>query len=218
MFRVLVSLLIVALPAEQGSDATVRTTEGPVSGVATDGVRAFKGIPYAAPWKDTREANAYAPICIQPGGGAANSFYGGSARARVQSEDCLYLNVWTTGPESAQPRPVMMWIHGGGMLAGSATNPEYDGANPARKGVVVVTVGYRLGVLGFLALPDLSAESPLDALRKNRESGTRSGSQNSSRRPIRTPWRSSTGMRRQRLAKQKVARLLNVTPEDCRPI
>jgi len=172
-----VSLLISAGAcgcAGQTNDASIRTSEGPIAGSTEDGVRAFKGIPYAAPpvgnlrwkppqpatpWKEVRSATAYAPICIQPGGAAtAEGFYGGGARPRVQSEDCLYLNVWSTGAPSGA-RPVMMWVHGGGMLAGSASNPEYDGANLARKGVVVVTVGYRLGVLGFLALPELSGES-----------------------------------------------------------
>ena len=80
-----------------------------------------------------------------------------------QSEDCLYLNVWTGAKTSTEKRAVMVWIHGGGNVYGAATLPQYDGANLARKGVVVVTVAYRLGVMGFMALPALTQEAPYHA-------------------------------------------------------
>lgn len=76
------------------------------------------------------------------------------------SEDCLYLNVWTPAQDADQKLPVMVWIHGGAFVTGSGSDEMYDGAALARQGVVVVTLNYRLGALGFLAHPSLSAESP----------------------------------------------------------
>ena len=75
------------------------------------------------------------------------------------SEDCLYLNVWTAALSAKERRPVMFWIHGGGLTRGSGSSPTYDGESLAQKGVVVVTINYRLGRLGFLAHPELTAES-----------------------------------------------------------
>ena len=76
------------------------------------------------------------------------------------SEDCLTLNVWTPALGAAEPLPVMVWIHGGGFTVGSGSEPRYDGANLAAKGIVVVTLNHRLNALGFLAHPELTAESP----------------------------------------------------------
>ena len=148
----------------------VRISQGELAGeISTMGPLAFKGIPYAAPpvgelrwrepkpasgWTGVRDAAKYGPACIQPE----------SALMRIpgstMSEDCLYLNVWTTSLTPTAPAPVMVFIHGGSFITGSGSQPEYDGANLAARGVVVVTINYRLGVFGFLAHPDLTAESP----------------------------------------------------------
>jgi para-nitrobenzyl esterase len=144
----------------------VHTDGGVVRGAALDGGRAFLGIPYAAPpvgslrwrpprpaaaWRGIRDATAFAPHCAQSGGpfGVAST-----------SEDCLYLNVYT--PSSARAgapfAPVMVWIHGGALVVGESD--DYDPAALVAQGVVVVTINYRLGALGFLAHPALTAESP----------------------------------------------------------
>ena len=148
---------------------TIHTQSGPVRGMGTD-VRVFKGIPYAAPptgerrwrppvapepWTGVREATQFGPRC--PGTPPARAValgVGGPA-----SEDCLTLNVWTPAESSGDRLPVMVWIHGGGFNFGSVTGPRVDGTNLARRGVVVVSLNYRQGALGFLAHPALSRES-----------------------------------------------------------
>jgi para-nitrobenzyl esterase len=149
----------------------VKVDGGQVSGTTADGVRVFKGIPFAAPpvgdlrwkapqpvssWDGVRPADKFGPQCVQ------TPYPVGSVYAMVpaaQSEDCLYLNVWTMGAASDK-RPVMVWIHGGAWTRGAADIATYDGAALAKRGAVVVTVNYRLGPLGFLAHPELTAESP----------------------------------------------------------
>ena len=156
----------------------VTVDAGVLSGLASrDGlVRSFKGVPYvAAPvgalrwrppepvaaWQGTREANRFAPICPQPspkpGAFYQREFF---QTAEPQHEDCLYLNVWTAAPAGAAPRPVMVFFHGGGWRLWSGSMASFDGTNLARKGVVVVTLNFRLGPFGFLAHPELDAESP----------------------------------------------------------
>ena len=137
---------------------------------ASPEIRVFKGIPFAAPptadnrwrppqpvahWSGTRPAGEYGPRCTQggpPGGPNA-------AAAPPTSEDCLYLNVWTTAKSANDRRPVMVWIYGGGFFGGAGSEARYAGDGLAKKGAVVVTLNYRLGSLGFLAHPELSAES-----------------------------------------------------------
>jgi para-nitrobenzyl esterase len=143
----------------------VRLHSGPVSGKAEDGIRVFLGIPYAAPpvgklrwkppaevasWTEVRKTVEFGPSCPQPNEKAGS----------VYSEDCLYLNVWSPASKPGEKLPVMVWIHGGAFNFGSTSLAEYNGKNLAEKGVVVVTLNYRLGPLGFLAHPLLSGESP----------------------------------------------------------
>ena len=132
----------------------------------------FRGIPYAAApvgalrWKPperhvaqagVRDASHFGPTCLQP---ATLTGAQRSPQAADESEDCLTLNVWTTNvARDSQPLPVMVWIHGGSNLAGASSRPQYDGVRLARHGVVLVSVNYRLGVMGFLAHPALSRES-----------------------------------------------------------
>ncbi|MGN6381141.1 MAG: carboxylesterase/lipase family protein [Dyella sp.] len=142
---------------------------------AVDGValHEFLGIPYAAPplgrlrwkppqptasWQKPREATAFGPRCMQL------PLFGDMVfRSRGMSEDCLYLNVWTPAAPAPAKRPVLVYFYGGGYVAGDGSEPRYDGASMATKGLVTVTVNYRLGVFGFLAAPALSAESPQHA-------------------------------------------------------
>jgi para-nitrobenzyl esterase len=154
----------------------VRTDGGLVTGAAGSppSVRVFKGIPFAAPpvgelrwrppqapakWDGVRAANAFSANCIQRSAdGARFPPYGGDRSARTMSEDCLYLNVYTSAPSASARQPVMVWIHGGAWTSGAGA--IYQGEDLAAKGVVVVTINYRLGVFGFLAHPDLTKESP----------------------------------------------------------
>ncbi len=146
--------------------------QGRLVGEERDGVWRFLGVPYArapvgalrwqAPqpppaWAGLREALAFGPSCPQPVATGATRV--SDDRAASQDEDCLYLNVWTA--DCTASRPVMVWLHGGAFRNGSGAESWYDGAALARRGVVLVTVNYRLGALGFLAHPELEPESPL---------------------------------------------------------
>lgn len=168
-----ISLLVGGMVAGCISDPSpssallAKTVSGLVEGSATDGVVAWLGLPYATPplgelrwrppesaaaWDGVRQANAFAPACVQAG----VSMPGETPPAT--SEDCLYLNVWS--PFDAQePLPVIVWIHGGGWTNGSTAMPLYSGAQLTKRDVVFVSIGYRLGPLGFLAHPELSSES-----------------------------------------------------------
>ena len=149
--------------------STAKVTGGDVQGVVVNGVATFKGIPFAAPptgalrwkkpqpvapWAGVRAATAFAPSCMQD-----------AAMLQVQqappaaSEDCLYLNVWTRAGSARERLPVMVWIYGGGFAIGTTAAPVYDGARLTEKGVVLVSVPYRVGAFGFLAHPELSRES-----------------------------------------------------------
>lgn len=137
-------------------------------------VRVYKGIPYAAPpvgalrwrapqplspWEEVRQADTFGPGCIQHVAGSRPPWTEEFMHQGEISEDCLYLNVWTAAADASAQRPVLVYIHGGGFREGSGSVAVYDGENLAKKGLVVVTVNYRLGVLGFLAHPELTAES-----------------------------------------------------------
>ena len=145
----------------------VRTESGTVSGIPgkDTSITVFKGIPYAEPpvgklrwtaprpaqhWQGVRKADRFTEGCPQ-------NF---PKLGTPMDEDCLYLNVWTPAKSSSAALPVIVWIHGGGLLVGAAREPLFDGEELAKKGIVVATLDYRLGVLGFFAHPELTKESP----------------------------------------------------------
>jgi para-nitrobenzyl esterase len=159
-----VGVLFVAL---QVGAAPVRVAQGQLEGSEESGMRVFRGIPFAAPpvgalrwrepqppasWSGIRRADQFGPACAQ-GRVEADGKLGAGI-----SEDCLYLNVWTPA-KKAEKLPVLVWIYGGGFAGGRTSEPLFDGAALARKGVVFVSIAYRVGVIGFLAHPELSAEN-----------------------------------------------------------
>jgi para-nitrobenzyl esterase len=150
----------------------VRTEAGVVAGTkSADGkVAVFKGIPFAAPpvgelrwkepepvtpWRGVRKATEFGARCMQ-----ARIFEDMVFRDAGPSEDCLYLNVWTPGISAKTKLPVMVWIYGGGFQAGATSEPRQDGEHLAHRGVVIVSMNYRLGIFGFFSHPGLTAESP----------------------------------------------------------
>ncbi|MFJ9541415.1 carboxylesterase/lipase family protein [Streptomyces sp. NPDC101225] len=143
----------------------VRTESGLVSGVAAAvfGVTVFKGIPYAATTAGRNRWRPPQPAPSWKGVRKADTFGDAPPQASTtltMSEDCLNLNIWTGATSDRERRPVYVWLYGGGFSAGTGSDPSFDGSVLAGKGVVVVTINYRLGALGFLATPELSAESP----------------------------------------------------------
>ena len=169
--RTLLTLLTVILASACTSSdpGIVQTSSGPLRGVeaALPGVTAYLGIPYAAPpvgdlrwaaparpapWDSVRTAGAFGDRCMQ-----TNPFPDMVWNSPGESEDCLNLSIWA--PESAADLPVMVWIHGGGYFSGAGDEDRHDGSALATRDVVAVTINYRLGVFGFLAHPDLTAES-----------------------------------------------------------
>ena len=162
-----ISILLVSFsPAVTAVEEPVQLTSGQVSGVELDSdVTVYRGIPFAAPpvgerrwmapqppipWQGVRAAETFAPACMQRQRGRAQ---------QLMSEDCLYLNVWTKAESHQDSLPVMVWIHGGGWSSGATSSSTYDGFGFADKGVVLVSVNYRMNAFGFMAHPELSAES-----------------------------------------------------------
>jgi len=163
-------------PQVTPDNSVVTLDTGVIRGMSSgpaESVRAFKGIPFAAPpvgdrrwrpphpvasWGGERAADQFGPRCTQSGRPALGS----GLPIQPRSEDCLYLNVWTSA-EPDERRPVMVWIHGGALTTGAGSVASYDGTNLARRGVVLVTINYRLGPFGYLAHPLLSAESDHNA-------------------------------------------------------
>ncbi len=158
---------LVFLSAMAAMNPTAKVAQGTLEGTLENGLRVFRGVPYAAPpvdegrwrepraakpWTGVRPATAFAPRPMQRPIYSDMMF-----RSPSVSEDCLYLNVWA--PAKGRRLPVLVYFYGGGFQAGAADEARYDGAAMAGKGVVSITVNYRLGVFGFLAHPELSKES-----------------------------------------------------------
>ena len=150
---------------------TAKVEQGQLQGTVEDGLAVYRGVPFAAPpvgdlrwrppqpaakWDGVRQADKFAPQCVQRGFGPPPA----GQQAPPMSEDCLYLNVWTPAKSPSAKVPVLVWIYGGGFNFGATSVPDYSGERLAQKGVVLVSIAYRVGNLGFLAHPGLSAESP----------------------------------------------------------
>jgi para-nitrobenzyl esterase len=160
--------MVVAAMTMTAASAAVKVEQGLLEGKAEDGLTVYRGIPFAAPpvgdlrwrapqpaaaWKGVRQATSFAPQCVQGGFGPPDA-------KTPMSEDCLYLNVWTPAKAATDKVPVLVWIYGGGFNAGGTSIPGYSGEVLAKKGVVLISIAYRVGNLGFLAHPELTAESP----------------------------------------------------------
>lgn len=166
--KYLIALLAAAV-AFPAASQTVAVDSGPIQGKTLgSGVRAWLGVPFAAPpvrelrwkapqpvakWEGVFHADRFAPMCLQAGRGRTMNHYFGT---EATSEDCLYLNVWA--PPSGEKLPVVVWIYGGGFTVGSATMANYSGEGLAEKGVVRVNLAYRVGPMGFFAHPELTKE------------------------------------------------------------
>ncbi|MEJ0026868.1 MAG: carboxylesterase family protein [Rhizomicrobium sp.] len=163
--------LAASSPSRAEDALVVDAPAGQLQGRIEGALHVFKGIPFALPpvgslrwkppapmerWNGVRSATAYGPECVQPQS-ALSTIY--TEDPAPMSEDCLTLNIWA--PADARNAPVFFWIYGGALWGGASRQVMYDGARLAARGVVVVTINYRLGVLGWLAHPELSAESPL---------------------------------------------------------
>ena len=157
-------LLLAAISCTTSEPGKVKVEGGWIQGTVTDDLTVFKGIPFAAPpvgdlrwkapqpvekWEGVKQTTKFAPAPMQGGNPPSG-----------KSEDCLYLNVWTPAKSADEKLPVLVWIYGGGFSFGSTAEPVYNGENLAKKGVILVSIAYRVGQLGFLALPELSAENP----------------------------------------------------------
>jgi para-nitrobenzyl esterase len=175
--KILATVVALTLPILDMSAQPLRTVQQKISDgilegvVSADGkVRTFKGIPFAAPpvgalrwkppqpvqpWSGVRKAVEYGPRPMQ-----GRIFDDMVFHDSGPSEDCLYLNVWLPEDQPHRKLPVMVWIYGGGFVAGATSEARQDGGNLCKKGVIVVSMGYRLGVFGFLAHPELTRESP----------------------------------------------------------
>lgn len=164
-------LLATSVAGSALAQDRVKTANGIVesSSEQSSGIRAFKGVPFAPPpvgdlrwqppqpvknWKGVRNAAQFGPRCMQ------RPIFGDMGfRSNGMSEDCLYLNVWTPAKSSKERLPVLVYFYGGGFVAGDGSEARYEGESMARKGIVALTVNYRLGVFGFLAHPELTKES-----------------------------------------------------------
>src|SRR6185437_14119268 len=172
-----VALIVTLAYAPRDPFATVHTQAGLISGTTSkDGsVHIFRGIPFAAPpigarrwrapqpltpWSGIRKCDAFGPSPMQPKpvpfGVYTSEFL---IPAQPISEDCLYLNVWTAATNPADRRAVLVYIYGGGFVSGGSACPIYDGEAMAKKGVVFVSINYRVGIFGFFSHPGLTAES-----------------------------------------------------------
>ena len=163
--------VLSACTQKKGEEVTlqVKTQYGILEGFEEDGVKKFLGVPFAQapvgelrwkapqpvqPWEGVREAKSFGDDPMQ-----LNVFGDMNFRGSGRSEDCLYLNIWTTATSTADALPVLIYFNGGGLMAGSGSEPRYDGSSIAKEGVIGVTANYREGVFGFFAHPDLTAAS-----------------------------------------------------------
>src|SRR5664279_3111206 len=165
MRKILIAIAVAAVSSMALAAASaVKVDQGLLKGTAENGLTIYRGIPFVAPpigdlrwrvpqpaakWDGVHQADKFAPQCEQ-----------GGSQTQAMSEDCLYLNVWTPAKSISERVPVLVWIYGGGFNGGATSVPTYSGEVLAKKGVVLVSIAYRVGTLGFLAHPDLSAESP----------------------------------------------------------
>ncbi len=148
----------------------VKTMNGELQGIEESGIRTFKGIPFAAPpvgnlrwrepqpvknWTGVRKADKFGPRAMQ-----LALFGDMNFRSDGVSEDCLYLNVWTPAKTGTEHLPVLVYFYGGGFVAGDGSEPRYEGESMSRRGIVAITVNYRLSVFGFMSHPELTKESP----------------------------------------------------------
>ncbi len=170
------ALMALVQPASAAPTQTL-IDQGRLMGVDQEGVTAYLGIPYAAPpvgpnrwrapqpgpkWTGVRKAQSFGAACYQNDGPAARNMPPYTPEYMIAapvSEDCLYLNVWTPAQKASEKLPVLVWIHGGGFAIGGGDVPIYDGRNLADRGIIVVSLNYRLGYFGFFAHPALSAEA-----------------------------------------------------------
>jgi para-nitrobenzyl esterase len=169
---ILAILLATTLAAGAFAQDRIKIANGMVEGISdkSSGIRSFKGIPFGEPptgnlrwkppqpvknWQGVRKADKFGPRCMQ------RPIFGDMGfRSNGMSEDCLYLNVWTPAKFGNEKLPVLVYFFGGGFVAGDGSEGRYDGESMARKGIVAITVNYRLGVFGFFAHPELTKESP----------------------------------------------------------
>lgn len=163
-FLFIAMLVLVSGACTQLQPGQLKVEGGIIQGTLADDLSIYKGIPFAAPpvgdlrwkapqpleaWEGVKQTTEYAPAPMQGGNPVSG-----------KSEDCLYLNVWTPAKSINEKLPVLVWIYGGGFSFGSTSDSVHNGEHLARKGVVLVSIAYRVGQLGFLAHPELSAESP----------------------------------------------------------
>ena len=175
LMRLLFSAIVICTAAVSAAFANdrVKTASGILESTAApqDGVRTFKGIPFAQPpvgdlrwrepqpvkkWTGARNADQFGPRCMQRTSPGADYWF----RSNGMGEDCLYLNVWTPAKPGKEKLPVLVYIFGGGFQNGDGSEPRYDGESMARQGVVAVSINYRTNVFGFFVHPELTKESP----------------------------------------------------------
>lgn len=169
MKKTILSLATLLLSMSMMAQTQVKTAEGILEGKNLSGITIFKGVPFAAPpvgnlrwkapqpvqkWEGVRKATEYGPNPMQ------EALFGDmNFGTKVNSEDCLYLNIWTPAKTMKEHLPVLIYFNGGGLMAGSGSEPRYAGDAMARKGIISITANYREGIFGFFAHPQLSKET-----------------------------------------------------------
>ena len=169
LMAAVVAMMMTACAQKTEVTLQVKTQAGVVEGIAEDGIKKFLGVPFAAApvgdlrwkapqpveaWEGVREAKTFGNDPMQP-----RVFGDMNFRGAATSEDCLYLNIWTPANYTDEALPILIYFNGGGLMAGSGSEPRYDGTAIAQLGVIGVTANYREGVFGFFAHPELTAEA-----------------------------------------------------------